>query len=161
MTAVHSDRYLPGAPATLGAVTAGVIVFLLTLYWHHFFPLPQLDAEMTSACDLLQEACTARFGDGSTLTLSVTPRPPSARQPITFNLHADGLSATEARILLRGTEMNMGDFATPLLNMGNGLFGGDISLPMCIRDRMTWSVTAVLPAKNGTYRASFTFDMLR
>lgn len=119
----------------------------------------------TASCDLNRQACTARWPDGETLTLSLAPRP----VPLVKTLHSEvtlsaGLAAAVKRTPLQldfnGTEMDMGINRSLLEAPHAGddaRFEGKGMLPICVTGSMRWQAEVQVPATTGPRRAIFRF----
>ena len=163
MTSLKSPSELNIQPllgGVLVAVSLGCLAYLAIIGWQILFPPPVFEAHMDGDCDLHAGPCSAQFGDGSRATLAISPKRPTAKKPVRLTVVILGREAKNVRVELRGARMDMGLFDVPLLDIGHGLFAVDTSLPVCVRDRMTWSASVVSDGPQGTHRAGFSFDML-
>ena len=150
----------PVLAGILVAVSLGGLAFATAVGWGILFPASVFEASMDSACDLTAGPCSAHFGDGSTITFSISPPTPAANQPLRLTVEASGQAPENVNVTLQGKHMNMGLISAPLLDIGHGFFAGDTSLPMCVRDSMTWTATVISDSPRGRYRAGFEFVML-
>ena len=71
----------PVLAGILVAVSLGGLAFAAAVGWGILFPAPVFESHMDSACDLKIGPCTAQFGDGSTIALTISPQNPAANQP--------------------------------------------------------------------------------
>ena len=150
----------PVLAGILVAVSLGGLAYATSVGWDVLFPQSVFEAYVDSSCDLQTGPCSAHFGDGSSLTLSISPPTPAANQPLRLTVEAGGHTPDQVDVELQGRHMNMGLIRSPLLDIGHGLFAGDTTLPMCVRKSMTWTATVVSEGPAGHYRAGFEFVML-
>jgi hypothetical protein len=57
--------------------------------------------------------------------------------------------------------MNMGLISAGLLDTGGGSFAGDVLLPVCVRQRMTWRARVTAGGPDGVHLATFEFEINR
>ena len=150
----------PVFAGALVVVSLAGLGFATAVGWNLLFPAPVFQAQMDASCSLHAGPCRARFSDGSTISLTITPQTPAANQPLRLTVETSGQQPDEVSVALQGRTMNMGLIRTPLLDTGHGAFTGDTTLPMCVRDRMNWTATVVSAGTRGRYRAGFNFVML-
>ena len=150
----------PGLAGVLVAVSLGGLAFATAVGWDILFPAPEFESRMDASCDLKAGPCTARFGDGSTVALSISPPTPAANKPLRLTVEIRGQAPDQVGVELQGKQMNMGLIHAPLLDIGHGFFAGDTILPMCVRERMTWTAAVLSDSPHGRYRAGFEFVML-
>jgi hypothetical protein len=139
------------------ALLFGCTAYLAVSGWQMLFPRPQYEAHMTEDCDLNVNACTAAFDDASQISLALSPRPPTPREPISFTVEFQGHAVSSARVILQGVDMNMGVLTVPLSGSGDGRLAAETSLPVCTRRQMTWAANVVTEGADGTYHAHFKF----
>jgi hypothetical protein len=107
-------------------------------------------------CDLHEAACTATLGDGTPVTLSITPRPIPVMEKLRFAVTADSLKQDRLKVEMYGLNMNMGRYSYTLRRDANGTYRGEGMIPSCVA-AMQWraNIIAESPTKRiGTY---FTF----
>jgi hypothetical protein len=110
-------------------------------------------------CDLHQGVCTQSL-EGSTVTLSVTPRPVKAMQDLLFQVHLNGKLPPDEKlpyIDLGMPGMNMGPNRVQLKSTGNATYEGGGVIVRCPSGRRTWQATVTLP---GVGQAEFIFDVV-
>jgi len=110
-------------------------------------------------CDLHQGACTQNLA-GSTITLTVTPRPVKAMQDLLFQMTFTGKLPPNARlpyIDLGMPGMNMGPNRVQLKSTGNATYEGSGVIVRCPSGRRTWQATVTIPDAGQT---EFIFDVI-
>ena len=110
-------------------------------------------------CDLHQGAC-ARDLAGSTVTLTVTPRPVKAMQDLLFQVGITGnlTASTQLPYIDLGMPgMNMGPNRVQLKSVGNNTYEGQGVIVRCPSGRRTWQATVTIP---GVGQTDFIFDVV-
>jgi hypothetical protein len=101
-------------------------------------------ALMEPGCDLGKSPCTARFADGTAVSLAVSPPRAPGATPLTFTVTATKAEAVE----LQGLDMNMGLFHFPLHpGPGPGQWSATGVLPVCTAGRMRWRADVLLEGR--------------
>ena len=139
----------------------GGLAYLVSSGWERWFPQPVFEARMDQGCDLHQGPCTARFGDGGQVTLDIEPKTIQPMQPLILSLSFEDVHVENVSVDFRGARMNMGDIPAEVTQVGNGRFAGGAVLPVCIRNKMTWSARISADSARGIRRATFEFDMFK
>jgi len=109
-------------------------------------------------CDLHHGACTQNLA-GSTVTLTVTPRPVKAMQDLLFQVTFTGKleSNTMPYIDLGMPGMNMGPNRVQLKSAGIANYAGQGVIVRCPSGRRTWQATVTIPDIGQT---EFIFDVI-
>ena len=110
-------------------------------------------------CDLHQGTCTQDLA-GSTVTLTVTPRPVKAMQDLLFQVGFNGKLLPNAElpyIDLGMPGMNMGPNRVQLKSAGNATYEGQGVIVRCPSGRRTWQATVTIPDVGQT---EFIFDVV-
>ena len=110
-------------------------------------------------CDLHRGACTRNLA-GSTVTLTVAPRPVKAMQDLSFKLTLNGKlppNTTLPYIDLGMPGMNMGPNRVQLKSAGNDTYEGRGVIVRCPSGRRTWQATVTIPDVGQT---DFIFDVI-
>ena len=158
MQITHKLFLSASAVAVLAAATVGG-----TYLWKHI----NSDADIAAtaapdpACDIQQGPCQAEFPDGSRITLSVTPQPFRALQPLEIRVTTQGWDAQEVAVDFRGLGMNMGYNRPRLQKEAEGRFSGSGMLSTCVLERMTWEATVLATVEKGIMAAPFQFETIR
>jgi len=114
--------------------------------------LPWVTQQATpvTACDALRQACTARFADGTTLTLRLQPQGHSAGAPLRASVQTGGFAPRSLTLDLDGETMAMGPNHLDLQPDpagANSAWQGDAALSACLSGPMGW--VATLRARSG------------
>ena len=110
-------------------------------------------------CDLHQGACVQNLA-GSTVTLSVTPRPVKAMQDLLFHVNIAGklpMSAQLPYIDLGMPGMNMGPNRVQLKPVGKDTYEGQGVIVKCPSGRRIWQARLTIPDVG---QADFIFDVI-
>jgi len=110
-------------------------------------------------CDLHQGACTRNLA-GSTITLTVTPRPVKAMQDLLFQVTFSGKLPSNTKlpyIDLGMPGMNMGPNRVQLESAGVATYEGQGVIVRCPSGRRTWQATVTIPDVGQT---DFIFDVI-
>ncbi|MDH3886545.1 MAG: FixH family protein [Desulfobacterales bacterium] len=110
-------------------------------------------------CDLHQGACTGNLS-GSTVTLTVTPRPVKAMQELLFQVTFSAKLQPNAKLpyidlLMPG--MKMGPNRVQLKSAGNDTYEGRGVIVKCPSGRRTWRAGVTVPEVGQT---DFIFDVI-
>lgn len=92
-------------------------------------------------CNLNQSACAAPIRSGGEALLELEPRPMPTLQPLVATLKLTGQDPEWVEIDLDGVEMYMGFNRARLDRVGPGRYRGEVVLPVCASERMTWAAT--------------------
>lgn len=108
--------------------------------------LPKADVTVPSdpACNLQRQACAVTLPGGGTIELSMATRPVPLVKPFGVEVRTSGFKPDRVEVDFAGTEMNMGFNRPQLVARGDGLFGGEATLPVCITGKMDWQATVVV-----------------
>jgi len=110
-------------------------------------------------CDLHQGACTQNLA-GSTITLTVAPRPVKAMQDLLFQVTFSGKLPSNTKlpyIDLGMPGMNMGPNRVQLESAGIATYEGQGVIVRCPSGRRTWRATVTIPDVGQT---DFIFDVI-
>jgi len=110
-------------------------------------------------CDLHQGACTQNLA-GSTITLTVAPRPVKAMQDLLFQVTFSGKLPSITKlpyIDLSMPGMNMGPNRVQLESTGIATYEGQGVIVRCPSGRRTWQATVTIPDVGQT---DFIFDVI-
>ncbi|MBW2436169.1 MAG: hypothetical protein PVH74_15660 [Desulfobacterales bacterium] len=110
-------------------------------------------------CDLHQGACTQSLA-GTTVTLTVTPRPVKAMQDLLFQVSLRNEPSPDSKppyIDLGMPGMDMGPNRVQLKSTGNAAYEGQGVIVRCPSGRRTWQATVTLPDAGQT---DFIFDVI-
>lgn len=141
------------------ALLPGIAVYLLITAWPMLFPVNVVEASAPADCDLQHGACKAHFDNGGSIELAMQPLPTDPRQPMNARVVVKGLSADSVSIVFDGIDMNMGRLEQVLErdrdHRSSERFGGEVTLPVCIRGSMLWRATVQVASGRSRFVASF------
>lgn len=112
-------------------------------------------------CDLRAGPCVLGLPDGGRVALSVTPRELPPMVPLALEVSVTDSRAEAAWVDFVGVDMDMGFNRARLDPAGPGLFTGQGTIPVCVRDRMLWEAQVVLADGGTWYGAPFRFEVAR
>jgi hypothetical protein len=142
----------------ISATILGGIGFALYSVWPTLFPRVIAVAPLVSDCNLRQGPCTGHLPEGGKVMFAIEPRSLPLLQPLTLEVRIQGPEATYVEIDFAGTDMNMGYNRVRLNAVGPGAWRGQATLPVCVRNRMTWEAKVLLATDLGLMAAPFRFD---
>lgn len=115
-------------------------------------------APLNTECDLAISDCNSVFPDGTTVSLSMEPRPIPVLKPLKLKTTINGVEASSVEVDIVGIGMNMGYIRPELSVKGkDGQFSGDSILPVCILDEMQWEARVMIHSNDGLMVAPFRF----
>ncbi len=115
-------------------------------------------ATLQQSCHLEQAACTARFDDGQTVTLNLSPRPIPLLKTLQLSVQlSSGQDIQRVDIDFVGTNMDMGFNRSKLSRKSTDFFQGTGVLSICTQRRMEWEAQVFLHTKAGMKLAIFPF----
>lgn len=95
-------------------------------------------------CDPGQQTCRLELADGHSVTLTLTPQPLRPLVSSQAKVHLSGHDPQWVEVDFAGVEMSMGFNRFRLERLSAGQYAGEMMLPVCARETMTWQVT-ILP----------------
>lgn len=115
-------------------------------------------AALNNDCDLAKTDCTSVFSDGTSVTLSIEPRPIPVLKPLKLTSKINGVEVSSVKVDIAGLNMNMG-YIRPELSVidSDGQFSGGSILPACILDKMEWEARVMIQSNDGLMVAPFRF----
>ena len=117
-------------------------------------PMQIVDPEV---CDLNQQACTVDLADDGRLTLDLQPRPIPTLRPVEVRLEMSGRDPDWVELDLAGVEMFMGLNRARLERVAPGQFRGEIVVPVCVSESMTWAATLLPEGDEARSEVQFHF----
>lgn len=142
----------------ISATILGGIGFALYSVWPTLFPRVIAVAPLVPDCNLRQGPCTGLLPEGGKVMFEIEPRSIPLLQPLTLEVRIQGPEATYVEVDFAGTDMNMGYNRVRLNAVGPGAWRGQATLPVCVRNRMTWEAKVLLATDLGLMAAPFRFD---
>ena len=145
--------------ALLVVLAVGGTALALYAVWPILFPRVIAVAPLMPNCDLRQSDCTAILPEGQgKIRFGIQPRSLPVLRPLALVAQVDGLTPLSVSVDFAGTDMNMGYNRVSLHPAGEGLWQGEVTLPVCVRNRMTWEARVLLQSPAGLMAAPFRFD---
>lgn len=151
---------------TLAWLVVGVVLLslagvLVRAAWPVLFPDVVAVAPLDPDCDLRAGSCTAILPDGAKIGFGIEPHRIPVLEPLRLVVHVDGVEAHSMEVNFAGTDMNMGYNRVVLTQEAEGLWRGEGTLPVCVRDVMNWEATVLVETDEGLKAAPFRFDTYR
>jgi len=141
--------------ATALAITAAVKLSPL------LNPPQKVSLSLNTACDLNQGPCVTLLPGGGRLELSLEPRPIPVLKPLKLQVRTTGFKTGSVEVDFAGVDMKMA-FNRPRLVPGkDGLFNGEATLPVCVRDQMAWQATVLVKSGGKRIEVPFRFETKR
>lgn len=162
----HSERaprapWVPALWVALGLIFLAAVGLGLHRAWPLLFPELVEEAAHDPGCELRVGPCAVTLPSGGTVSLSVEPREIPVMTPLDFAVEVEGLHALGAEIDFAGVDMNMGYNRVALRQAQPGRYVGQGTLPVCVRNRMTWEAKVLVQTPEGLVAAPFRFDTFR
>jgi hypothetical protein len=124
-------------------------------------PPQEISLPLNTACDLHQGPCATSLPGGGRVELSLEPRPIPVLKPFKLQVRATGFKAGSVEVDFAGVDMKMA-FNRPRLVPGkDGLFTGEATLPVCVRDQMAWQATVLVESDGKRIAVPFRFETKR
>jgi len=124
-------------------------------------PPQEISLPLNTACDLHQGPCAALLPGGGRVEFSLEPRPIPVLKPLKMQVRATGFKAGSVEVDFAGVDMKMA-FNRPHLVPGkDGLFTGEATLPVCVRDQMAWQATVLVESDGKRIVVPFRFETKR
>lgn len=138
-----------------------LLLAILGVVGYKFAALRAVKAGVTlpvSACNPAFDDCTVTLPSGGKIELSFSPRPIHPLQAFKVRLTVSDLEVRSAEVDFEGTTMKMG-YYRPHLDLSNGSYSADATLPVCVTGTMQWAATVLLSTSTGTIAIPFHFDV--
>lgn len=138
-------------------------LILLALAWwaaDRLRPLADLRLPPDPQCDLASQACSLSLPGGDRLTLNMLPHPPVLMQPMAVEVVLTG-PADAVWIDMIGLNMDMGPNRSELSPADEGLWKGQVILPVCSSAEMQWEARVTVLREGRRIAAPFPFTTRR
>ena len=143
-----------GIAIFLFAALSGVAMYRV---WPLLNPDVTESATLDPACDLRAGPCMSSLPGGGRISFSIKPESIPVLKPLTLEVKLDGLEASSVEVDFRGIDMNMGFNRSKLDPLGEGVYTGTGTIPVCIRDAMEWEARVLTRTDAGLVAAPFRF----
>lgn len=153
----RSRWLLAAGSAAFVAVAAGAFY----VAWPLLNPQVVATASIDSTCDLRQAPCVATLPSGATVRFGLEPRTIPLLEPIRIDVEVRGLNALGVEVDFAGVDMNMGYNRPALASQGDGRFSGEVTIPVCVRNRMEWEAKVLVRTSAGLMAAPYRFWTFR
>jgi hypothetical protein len=137
-----------------------IIILLVSLAWIWWLKSQPPDIHQLphdSSCDLRAGGCETMLPDGSRVSFSIEPKTIPMLKPLQLKVIVRGYQVEGVRVDIRGVEMNMGNNQVTLNSVDKGIYTGEVSLSVCIRDVMEWEARVLLINRNKVFEVPFRF----
>ena len=143
------------------AMILALLAIAVAGQWFSPLLLPKADVTGIAepGCDLQRRACPAALPDGSSLQLSITPRPIPFLQALRVEVVITGIKAEKVEVDFAGESMNMGYNRSGLTATGGGTYTGEASLPVCVSGSMAWVATVVVETNRQRIAVPYRFTV--
>lgn len=153
-----SNKTLWRAAALLAAALAATAAVKLAPPLN---PPQEISLPPDTVCDLNQGPCAAQLPGGGRLEFAVEPRPVPVLRPLRLQVRATGFKAGSVEVDFAGVDMKMAFNRPRLEPVEDGLFTGQTSLPVCVRDKMDWQATVLVESDGRRIAVPFRFETKR
>ena len=153
-----SDKVLWGIIVLLAAALAITAAVKLSPLLN---PPQKISLPLNTACDLHQGPCATSLPGGGRVEFSLEPRPIPVLKPLKLQVRATGFNAGSVEVDFAGVDMKMAFNRPHLVSGKEGLFTGEATLPVCVRDQMAWQATVLVESDGRRIAVPFRFETKR
>jgi hypothetical protein len=125
-----------------------LLIALVVVVGYKLSPLLLPKADVTvqpdPGCDLQRRACTVELPGRGKIELSMGTRPVPMVKPFSIEVTSTGFSPDRVEVDFSGVDMDMGLNRPHLAARGDGRYGAEVMLPVCITGKMDWQVTVLV-----------------
>lgn len=107
-------------------------------------------------CDIGRRACSLPLPGGGSVALGLNPLPPKVMQPLTVDVRID-VPVRAVWVDFVGINMDMGFNRAELSPVGEGLWQGQVILPICASAEMRWEARVLMQHEGRMVEAPFAF----
>lgn len=143
----------------LWVLTIAALLVMLIYLANHLVALMHIDDEQIPGCQLKSGSCHIRLDNSNTLTLSVSPWPVVALQPVRFQVTSEQLNLDSAQLSLTGRSMYMGIHKYALSPAGDDTLAVNGTISVCTEKVMPWRGRLELKAAERTEHIWFDFNV--
>lgn len=144
-----------------GAVFLAVTAAAFYVAWPLLNPTVIWTAPVDPACDLRQAICESQLPSGASVRFGLEPRTIPLLQPIRIDVEVRGMNTLGVEVDFAGVDMNMGYNRPALSSQGGGHFTGEVTIPVCVRNRMDWEAKVLVRTTAGLVAAPFRFSTFK
>ena len=113
------------------------------------------------SCDLRARPCRLALPGAGEVVFGILPMTLPPMEPLTLTVEVTGSPFRARWVEFAGVDMNMGPNRAGLEAQGGGRYRGTGTIPVCVRDRMTWEARVMLADGDEWVSAPFRFDVVR
>ena len=128
--------------------------------WVRFSTPTVIAGAPPAGCDLQREPCRARFPGGGEMIVTLAPQPIPVLKPVHVSVELLDLRADSVEVDLSSPDMYMGYNRRPLRALATDHYAGHTVLPVCILDRMRWTLRAIARSDKTVHEAAFEFETM-
>ncbi|NOQ79682.1 MAG: hypothetical protein GQ546_09810 [Gammaproteobacteria bacterium] len=136
-----------------------LLIILVIIIFSKLYNLPSLEntpakktlfetAVVDSNCNLHETSCTAFLSDGRAITFAILPRTIPLLKPLKVEVYMENIEAISVDLEIKGVNLYMGKFRTRLKDIGDSIYRGETSLPVCSKKVMHWQAMISVKTKN-------------
>ncbi len=145
---------------------AGVLLLTVAvlLGYRQFFRQNQIIVEyaaLNSQCRLTEFPCTVRLMSGGRVQLNISPQPVEVMKPLEVRVALENIKARSVIVQFNGVGMNMGVNRYIFNQEQDGSYRAQVTLPICIRNRMEWMAEVYLETGQGTIVFPYRFVSIK
>lgn len=96
------------------------------------------ETRIAGGCDAGERACHLELPGGGTVQFDLGRRPVLGSEPLTLSVRVTGMDVRRIGVNMVGVVMNMAETRAELRARGDGLFEGEVTLPVCSTGPMDW-----------------------
>jgi hypothetical protein len=145
----------------VGLLVAALTITAAVKLSPRFNPPQKISLPLDPACDLHQGSCAASLPGGGRMEFSLEPRPIPVLKPLRLEVRVAGFKADSMEVDFAGADMKMAFNRPRLEPEKGGLFSGQTSLPVCVRDKMNWQATVLVESDGKQIAVPFRFETKR
>ena len=121
--------------------------------------LPGADAILPAVlCSPSESPCAADLPNGERISFTLTPHPVRPLQTLDVAVQTEALKFDMIEVDFDGVDMKMG-YNRIRLSGKNGVFSGQLMLPVCVSGSMRWAATVIITTPARQIAIPFHFDV--
>ena len=137
------------------------LIALVVVVGYKLSPMLLPKADVTyhpdPACNLQQQACGVSLPSGARIELEMGTRPVPLVKPFPVTVLVTGMVPARVEVDFAGIGMNMGFNRPALAAQGQGRYGAEVNLPVCITGHMDWQATVLVETGSERIAVPFRF----
>lgn len=143
-----------------GAIIAALALIAVLGYQYSPLLMPKADLTLMPSgdCDLNRQSCAVEVPGGGSIELAITPNPIPVVKPLQVAATFTGVAPKLVELDFQGVLMNMGYNRVALAAAGDGRYGAEATIPVCVTGRMQWRATLMVETASQRIAVPFLFD---